>query len=304
MEESIALYEKAVELDPEFARAWEGLAAVYSVVESWGITGRDWDSLSMQAANRALELEPGLSTPWAVIGQIALKNGDYISNMANLDRAVQLDPANATNYLWRGISYSVLGFQAEAIADYKHCLDIDPAYANCTRHLALSYMIVDEDDLALPLVEQLAGYGFIHVFSFHAQYAVRLVSLDQRLAAAIILNDLVGHDLSFPVNAILDALEFPERDHARGLQKLLGWIEKSGADPATFAPLLASFKAYHLAEPVGIMNRWVWLREYKGFRTSEYFAPLMRKTGVSAYWREKGFPPGCRPLEGEGFECD
>ena len=45
-------YKKAVEIDPDFARAWEGLAAVYSVVESWGFQGRDWDSLAIQAAER------------------------------------------------------------------------------------------------------------------------------------------------------------------------------------------------------------------------------------------------------------
>jgi len=304
LEESIALYEQAVELDPAFARAWEGLAAVYAVVESWNITGRDWDTLAMQAANRALELDPGLSTPWAVMGQIAQNKGDYVSNMANLDRAIQLDPANATNYLWRGISYSVLGFQPEAIADYEQCLEIDPAYANCTRHLALAYMVIDKDELALPLIEQLSKYGFIHVFSYHAQFIQRLVSLGHRLAAAIILNDLIGYDLTFPVNDILDVMEFPERDHDHSLQKLLGWIEKSGSDPASFAPLLVSFKAYPLAEPVQSQTRWVWLREYKGFRNSEYFTPLMRKIGAPDYWREKGFPPGCRPLEGEDFECD
>ncbi|MDH4021265.1 MAG: hypothetical protein OEU84_16860, partial [Xanthomonadales bacterium] len=110
LEVSIALFERAVELDPGFARAWEGLAAVYSVVESWGFRGRDWDNLARQAAERALELEPGLSTPWAVIGQIAQNNGDFVSSMANINRAIELDPAIATNYLWRGITYSVLGF--------------------------------------------------------------------------------------------------------------------------------------------------------------------------------------------------
>ena len=304
MEESIALYERAVELDPDFARAWEGLAAVYSVVESWGFRGRDWDSLAKQAAERALELDPGLSTPWAVIGQVASNNGDYVSSMAKTDRAIQLDPANATNYLWRGISYSALGFQAESIADLKHCLEIDPAYANCKRHLALAYMIVNEDELALSLVQQLASYGFMQVFNFNIHFCRRLVSLGYRLAASIILSDQIGHDLTFPANAILDAMEFPERDHNRGLQKLLNWIEKSGSDPVAFSAVSLSFNAYHLAEPTFGFNGWVWLREYEGFRASEYFAPFMNKIGAPAYWREKGFPPGCRPLAGDDFECD
>jgi adenylate cyclase len=303
LEESVALYERAVELDPGFARAWAGLAAVYAVVESWGITGRDWDSLAIEAAERALELDPGLSTPWAVIGQIAENSGDYISSMANLDRAIELDSANATNYLWRGISYSTLGFQAEAIVDLKHCLEIDPAYANCKRHLALAYMIVNENELALSLIDQVAKYGFT-VFGFQAQFLQRLVSLDHRLAATLILLSRFDFDLTFPATAILDAMEFPERDHGRELQELLKWIEKSGSTSAQFSVPFVAFKAYHLAETVDDQTRWVWLKENMRFRTSEYFAPMMNDLGASPYWREKGFPPGCRPLAGDDFECD
>ena len=302
--ESVALFERAVELDPEFARAWEGLAAVYAVVESWGFTGRDWDSLATEAAERALELDSGLSTPWAVMGQIASNNGDYVTSMAHINRAIQMDSTDATNYLWRGIDYSTLGFQTESIADLKRCLEIDPAYANCKRHLALSYFIANENELALPLNQQLAKYGY-SVFPFHSQLFQRFVSMGDRLVATIILFSHSEIDLTFPGAAVLDAMEFPERDHSRGLEKLLDWIEKSGSTPASYSVLMAAFKAYHLAEPSPENNqdRWVWLEENAGFRASEYFAPFMRKVGTLPYWRKKGFPPGCRPLGEEDFEC-
>ena len=303
LEESIALYERAVELDPAFAHAWAGLAAVYSIVESWGIRGRDWDSLAIKSAERALELDPGLSIPWAVMGQVAQNHADFVSSMANINRAIELDPVNATNYLWRGISYSVLGFHTESITDLEHCLEIDPAYANCKRHLALSYMVVNENELALPLIEQVVKYGFT-VFGFYAQYLQRLVSLDHRLAATMILLTHFDYDLAFPGTAALDAMEYPQRDHGSGLEKLLNWIEKSGRNSASFSPMFASFKAFHLVEPDGEQTRWVWLRENADFRASEYFAPFMTKIGALAYWREKGFPPGCRPLAGVDFECD
>ena len=303
MEESIALYERAVELDPDFARAWEGLSAVYSVVESWGITGRDWDKLAMQAAERALELEPGLSTPWAVMGQLAKETGDYVADIANLDRAIQLDPGNATHYLWRGIDYSTLGFQAESIADLEQCLEIDPAYANCKRHLALSYFVTNDNESALPLMYHVAEYGFT-VFNFFSQFFQRFISLGDRLVTTIMLFSLIGADSGFPATAVLDAMEFPDRDHSRGLEKLLNWIERTGSTPASYPVLMAAFKAYHLVEPDPYQNRWVWLKENTAFRASEYFAPFMAKTGVLAYWREKGFPPACRSLTGNDFECD
>jgi TolB-like protein len=68
LEESIRLFEQAVALDPDFARAWEGLGAVYSVAESWDIRDREYSKLAVEVSRKALELNPDLSMPWAVIG--------------------------------------------------------------------------------------------------------------------------------------------------------------------------------------------------------------------------------------------
>ena len=57
-----------VAADPEFARAWEMLAASYSVAPSWGIVDRDYVALSNRAAQRAIQLNPELSLPYAVLG--------------------------------------------------------------------------------------------------------------------------------------------------------------------------------------------------------------------------------------------
>jgi TolB-like protein len=301
LEESIALYERAVELDPAFVRAWEGLAAVYIVVESWNITGRDWETLAMKAAERALELDPGLSSPWAVKGQIAIDNGDYISGMKNLNRSIELDPDNPTNYLWRGIHYSELGFQNESIADIKHCLELDPAYELCRTQLGLTYAITNEDELAVSLFGQSAERAFTGA---QYEYIQRFMSLGERLVTAMVLLTEFDKDSTFPATAVLDAMEFPQRDHSRGLAKVLNWLDTSGLSTADQPVLMAVFKAYHLAEPKRFENRWTWLKENTDFRASKYFVPYMDKVGAPSYWREKGFPPGCRPLAGDDFECD
>ncbi len=68
--ESVRLYEHAVALDPNFARGWEGLAEVASVIEDWGfmdptIREREYLDLALHAADRALALDSSLSVPWA-----------------------------------------------------------------------------------------------------------------------------------------------------------------------------------------------------------------------------------------------
>ena len=101
--ESIRLFEQVTKLDPTFARGWEGLAAVCSVAVSWGITDRDYDAISNEAAKRALELDATLSMPWAVQGN-NIKDWpvDWARSQALMDRAIAADSRNATAHLWRG----------------------------------------------------------------------------------------------------------------------------------------------------------------------------------------------------------
>ena len=120
----------------------------------------------------------------------------------------------------------------------------------------------------------------------------------------MILLDQFDEDSTFPYSAVLDAMEFPQRDHSRGLAKALNWFDTSGLSAADDPLLMVVFKAYQLVEPERFENRWVWLSENTDFRASEYFAPFMDKMGAPAYWRKNGFPPGCRPLAGGDFECD
>jgi hypothetical protein len=99
-------------------------------------------------------------------------------------------------------------------------------------------------------------------------------------------------------------MEYPDRDNSRGLEKMLNWIDQHEYSPADFASEMSAFKAYHLVTWSQSFNRWVWLKEHTGFRKSEYFKPVMDEFDAPAYWREKGFPPACRALAGDDFECD
>ena len=133
---AVALFEQAVALDPEFAQAWANLAAIYSIMESWQYVDRPYMELASQTAEKALEKDPTLSTPWAVKSQVANARGNPTDAMDFINKAIEIDPDNATHYLWRGIDISTAGFQQESVADLERCLELDPAYENCRRHLS------------------------------------------------------------------------------------------------------------------------------------------------------------------------
>ena len=47
----------------------------------------------------------------------------------------------------------------------------------------------------------------------------------------------------------------------------------------------------------------LWSSGLSGFRQTEYFRNLVEEFGLVDYWRERGWPPLCRPA-GDSFECD
>jgi hypothetical protein len=41
-----------------------------------------------------------------------------------------------------------------------------------------------------------------------------------------------------------------------------------------------------------------------GFRQTPQFKEIVRYWGFDELWRDRGFPPQCRPLGTDDFECD
>ena len=301
LDTAVALFEQAVELDPAFAKAWADLAANYSVMESWGFVDRDYSELGLAAADKALELDPGLSTPWAVKSQVGSNRGKLAEGMPYLEKAIEIDPNNATHYLWRGIDWSTLGFQEKSIADLEHCLELDPAYENCRRHLAFSYFIIDENEKGLELFQQGAERGYTGA---NLMFVQRFLSLDKPMLATQMIWDGEEIGSTLPGKEILEAMQYPARDHSRGVVKLQAYLDQLEGGSIGEAMIFSAFKAFHLVEYDPGFPRWIWLHENADFRKSEYFQKHLEKTGALDYWREHGFPPACRPLGEEDFECD
>ena len=94
LKESVRLFEEVVQMDPNFARGWEGLAAVAAVVESWGIIDRDYNAMVVPAAERALQIDPTLSMPWAALGMAKQneKTVDWAKSLELSAKAIQTDP--------------------------------------------------------------------------------------------------------------------------------------------------------------------------------------------------------------------
>jgi TolB-like protein len=112
LERSVALFEQAIALDPGFARAWEGLSAIYAIMPDWGQVDRDYHDLAVEAAQTALALDNGLSLAHSVIGLVFTNRPPYRweDSFENYRLAAENGSKNASNFLWRAINYMVLGY--------------------------------------------------------------------------------------------------------------------------------------------------------------------------------------------------
>ena len=302
--ESIRLFRQAIELDPSFARAWEGLAAVEAVGNDWIPDGIDHDPLAKEAAEKALSLDPDLSMPLAVLGSVAMSaDYDYIGSIDYIDAAIEKDPKNTTAWLWLGIRQYSLGFFEEAIESLRMCLSIDPGYLNCRQHLAHVYLIIGDADTALELNE----VAMEHVFdSISEAFIPEYVRRGHRNLAIRIADNRLG-SAGAPVVEIIRAVENPGGDNRAGYARLKDW-EKQTRSGQKIARSIAHSWIYfgvwdEFSESPGQYPYIYWHPDGDEFRKTEMSKTVMRESGVLAYWQARGFPPQCRPVGEDDFEC-
>ena len=299
---SIALFEQATRLDPTFARAWEGLAAVQWVAADWLVgDGIDHRMPALKAAEHALSLDPNLSMPHAVLGMdLANVRRELGDGMKQLDLAVAKDSKNTTARLWRGILYKGLGYLDLAAADFQACLDVDSDYQNCKQHLAEALLKQGNEAEAIRLFEQTMEENFHSTDEFFVSYYVRS---GQRVAALLMADTVTGGTYA-PVKYWIQAIEHPTHDHSAALTRFKQWAEKNSEPLAGYPGILIALDAFELLEnlPIGAGN-YIWQPDSSEFRKTEQFNRFVRDHYL-AFWQKHGFPEQCRAKGENDFECD
>ena len=301
--ESIRLLQAAVELDPNFARAWEGLAAAEIIGDAWLVAdGIDHLTLAEEAANRALLLNPDLSMPMAVLAILAqFRDKEVVASLELYEDAIARDPKNTTAWLWKGILFDMAGFMDEAIEAFQQCLAIDPGYLNCKQIMAKSYLSKGDIETALRFHNETLEHVF-HSTSY--AFVPTYVRTGHRLLAVHIADAKLGHD-NAPVIEWIRAIENPDGDNSAGYARLKDWERRTdtGLNLHSIYNVFLTFKDYdELVAEDGA--GWVsWIPDAEEFRASPQFKQLILDTGIFAFWQSYGFPPQCRPIGDDNFAC-
>lgn len=132
---AIDLLDRAVQLDPHYASAWAGKALASHTYSTPGISSSDEEhQISMEAANKALEIDPNLSDAHTAICQDKfLYEFDFPGAERECKRAVELDPNSPLAHQTSSILFSSRGRFDESISEIKIAIDLQPSSFNYQR---------------------------------------------------------------------------------------------------------------------------------------------------------------------------
>jgi TolB-like protein len=125
---AIEFYSRAVARDPRFALAYSGLADVLAVQAVFGVRAPyDVYPKALQAAERALEIDPDLAEAHATRGHIRLNyRHDWNGALDDYDEAIRHDARYAMAHMWRGFWLLFVGRGEEGLAELQAARDLEP----------------------------------------------------------------------------------------------------------------------------------------------------------------------------------
>jgi serine/threonine-protein kinase len=140
-ERGMALLREAVAIDPAEPLAYAGLAHGYTLMELFSpASSADDVPRAKAAAERAVTLDETLAEAHVALAMFrGAKEWDYASSEESVRRALRLNPNLAEAHVAHAQHLSIFGSQAEAIAEWKRGIDLDPLSPLYTAWFAGAY---------------------------------------------------------------------------------------------------------------------------------------------------------------------
>jgi len=167
IQSAIAYLNQAVAKDPGYALAYSGLADAHTVLISYNGDPAENLFQSNAAAHKALELDPTLAHPHAILAANAGEVLKLAESLAEFRRAFELDPNDATAHQWYAQEIGLLGGrQKEAIAEATRAHELDPLSPIITFQLGMTHTYAREFDESIAVCRKLAddnpAFGLAH----------------------------------------------------------------------------------------------------------------------------------------------
>jgi len=327
--ESLALFDRAIERDPHFARAFARRAQVRTAFLTLGYPLPNALIDAERDANRALELDPHLPDALQVIGAVNAFRGNWLQSEASFRKALLLGPNDPLRRaIYAAYVLETSGRLQEALSQNRETYRLAPADPRGVGLLAAINSLMGRDAEAVPLADLAVELGGSATITPLCEvYANAATRAKQYTKAATLIGRCVtvsvhGGDTIAAVSAFYSALSnrAKTRQAVTALQELARHLDPRAIDInlrknliGYFTQLGALDEAYALANQTldqiarssgTIGSAWgvLWLPEMRPFRRDPRFQAFAARLKLFDYWRRYGAPDEC-DLNGEKLVC-
>jgi TolB-like protein/DNA-binding winged helix-turn-helix (wHTH) protein len=151
IKESIGYFQEATAKDANFALAYAGLADAYNISNIIGVySPRESFPQARAAAIRAIELDPSLAEAHAALG---MEESHYEFDFPGAEReflkAIEVNPNSPYAHLFYSNCFLMpMGRKAQAIAENKRAVEIDPLSLPINNFMGMTYMFAGDNQSA------------------------------------------------------------------------------------------------------------------------------------------------------------
>lgn len=135
-DKAIEYYNKAIELDPDFADAYNNRGIAYRRKGECAKAIEDY--------NKAIELDPDYSEAYYNRGRAYRYLKEYDKAIEDYSKAIELNPEDAEAYNSRGVAYADLKEYGKAIEDFSKAIELNPEDAEAYNNRGYAYLHLKE----------------------------------------------------------------------------------------------------------------------------------------------------------------
>ena len=314
LKRAIELYQSALARDPAFARAHAALASAYVVMPGYTKEQGDEEKffrLAETSARQALVLEPNIGEAHAVLAQINSDRGDFLDAESGFFFAISLEPNEPTPHHWYSILLTKVGRMQAAVTQARRAFELDPSSPILAANLAGVLLQVGKNEDARRFAGLASELGYDEKKS-GIEAAIAMRTGDWKRARVLITqSENIPDEVKPYAERYVDALADP---------KLRPTIvaEMRALDPKVLAQLDLVEPYMRLGEIDLVYqildeelrkdsNAWAstwdlahtWSPEGRAFRNDKRFGALAERIGMVDYWKQYGYPDGCRAGTGD-----
>lgn len=152
-----SMFQKAIELDPNFALAYAmvGRTHVFDAMNGWSDVREQSLMQAQSFAERAIALDTALPVAYFVTGLVYRERREYMKALAEVEKAIQLDPNYANAHVLLATLLYYTGRPRESLARLEQALRLNPHFPfNYQFHIGQAHFVLQEYDAAIAAFER------------------------------------------------------------------------------------------------------------------------------------------------------